>query len=263
MNAAELYKAGRLQESIDAQVKEVKAEPQNQAKRLFLFELLAFAGDLERAARQIDAVNYGDMVLDAAVLDYRKLLDAERVRRRLFSEGLIPRFFGAQPEHLHLRLEAVNRLREQRPAEAAETLAKATAATPQFKGHVNDKPFSSLRDCDDLFAGVLEVMAQGAYFWVPLEQVQALTMNPPKFPRDLLWIPARLEMEAAAGNVFVPALYPGSYEHPDDQIKLGRATDWKSSDTGPVLGVGARTFLVDDDALGLLEWRELKATDSN
>ena len=260
MNASELYKAGNLPEAIDAQLKEVKAKPQDQARRLFLFELLAFAGDLDRAGRQIDAVNYGNMELDAAVLAYRKLLDSEQARRRLFSEGLVPRFFGDQPEHTHLRLEAVNRLREQHLAEAAETLAKASAATPQYKGELNGKPFSSLRDCDDLFAGILEVMAQGAYFWVPLEQVQRLTMNAPKFPRDLLWVPARLEMEAAAGNVFLPALYPGSHEHPDDQTKLGRTTDWKSSDTGPVLGVGARMFLVDDDALGLLEWRELMAS---
>ena len=100
-------------------------------------------------------------------------------------------------------------------------------------------------------------------------RVAALPGEAPFFRKDVAtgeWggiaidITDRLEMEAAAGNVFLPALYPGSHEHPDDQTKLGRTTDWKSSDTGPVLGVGARTFLVDDDALGLLEWRELMAS---
>jgi protein involved in temperature-dependent protein secretion len=53
-------------------------------------------------------------------------------------------------------------------------------------------------------------------------------------------------------------LYPGSHEHVDDQVKLGRSTDWKTLEGGAVLGVGARTFLVGDDASALPEWRELQ-----
>jgi type VI secretion system protein ImpE len=259
MNAADFYKAGKLQDAIDAQLKEVKANPADQAKRLFLFELLAFTGDLERAQRQIEAVTYREMELDAAVMAYRKLLDAEQLRRRLFSDGLAPQLFGEAPEHVRLRLDSVNRLRENNSAEAAACLAQAAAATPAVRGELNGKPFESLRDCDDLFAAVLEVMAHGVYYWVPLEQIDTLSINAPKFPRDLLWIPARLETrDNPAGNVFLPALYPGSHEHADNQIKLGRMTDWLGSDGGPVRGVGLRTFLVDDDAVTLLEWRQLE-----
>jgi type VI secretion system protein ImpE len=258
MSASELFKAGKLPEAIEAQIKEVKANPGEQAKRLFLFEMLAFAGDLDRARRQIDAVNYGQMELDTAVLAYRKLLDAEQARRRLFSDGVSPQFLKEPPEHVRLRLEAVNRLREKRPAEARETLDRAAAGSAAVQGQLNDKPFTSLRDCDDLFGTVLEVMAQGNYFWVPLEQVDTLAMNPPKFPRDLLWVPARLEIrDGPAGDVFLPALYPSSHEHPDNQVKLGRMTDWKGAEGEPILGVGLRTFLVDDDAMSLLEWRSL------
>jgi type VI secretion system protein ImpE len=257
MNASDLYKQGKLPEAIEAQLRLVKEKPADHGQRLFLFELLAFAGDLDRAQRQIDAVQYGELELDAAVLAYRKLLDSERLRRRLFSESLIPKFFGEPPEHIRLRLEAVNRLRENRPAEAAEVLAKAAGACPDRKGNLNGKPFQSLRDCDDLFASVLEVMAQGQYYWVPLDQVESVTMNAPKAPRDLLWAPARLEMKDSAGNVHLPLLYPGSHEHSDNQVKLGRMTDWKSAEGGPVQGVGARVFLVDEDAMSLLDWREL------
>jgi type VI secretion system protein ImpE len=261
MNASDLFKAAKLPEAIDAQIAEVKANPGDQSKRLFLFEMLAFAGDLDRARRQIDAVNYGQMELDTAVLAYRKLLDAEQARRRLFSDGVSPQFLKEPPEHVRLRLEAVNRLREKRPAEARETLDKAAAATAALNGQLNDKPFTALRDCDDLFAGVLEVMAGGNYFWVPLEQVDTLAMNPPRFPRDLLWAPARLEIrDGPAGDVFLPALYPGSHEHPDHQVKLGGATDWKGAEGEPVLGVGLRTFLADDDAVTLLEWRQLQVS---
>lgn len=258
MKAGEAFKAGKLHEAIDAQVAEVRANPADHARRLFLFELLVFAGELDRAQRQVEAVHYEEIELETALTSYRKLLDAERVRRQLFREGVQPQFLIDPPESVRTRLKAVQCLREGRPAEASELLAQAAASEPALKGQLNGKPFQALRDCDDLFGTVLEVMAHGQYFWVPLEQVELLGMTAPKFPRDLLWAPAHLEMEGSAGDVFLPTLYPGSHEHEDDQIKLGRATDWKPIEGGAVLGVGARTFLVDEDALGLLEWRELE-----
>src|SRR5262245_40765550 len=84
MTAGELYKLGRLNEAIETQIKEVKASPSDQAKRLFLFELLFFAGELDRARRQIEAITYDDPALQMAVSSYRKAIDSEAARRRLF-----------------------------------------------------------------------------------------------------------------------------------------------------------------------------------
>lgn len=84
-------------------------------------------------------------------------------------------------------------------------LARANEAIPPVAGQLNGQPFQSLRDADDLFAGVLEVMAHGRYFWVGLEQVRLLTMKPPRFPRDLVFIPAHLELDDEQGEIFVPA----------------------------------------------------------
>ena len=259
MKADELFKAGRLQEAIDAQLQEVKANPGDPARRLFLFELSVFAGDLDRARRQIDAIQYQEMELDAAVSAYRKLVDVEATRRRLLAEGLTPQFLNEPPEHAKLRLEAINRLRENRNGEANELLEKAMAAAPTLRGQFNDKPFETLRDADDLFATVLEVVGQGVYYWVPFEEIELLQCKPPRFPRDLIWFPARLQLRSGpAGDVVLPALYPGSHEHADVQVKLGRATDWKAAEGGPTLGAGLRTFLVGDDAVSLLEWRQLQ-----
>jgi type VI secretion system protein ImpE len=257
MNASELYKAGRLKDAIDAQVQEVKANPADHARRVFLFELLCFAGELDRARRQIDAIQFDESERDMAALSYRKLVDAEEGRRKLFAEGVAPEILGEEHEHIKLRLEAAGHLRLGRNADAVKLIAEADAVTPAFHGKFNGKPFETLRDADDLFSGVLEVMAQGKYFWVGLEQIVSIAMNPPRFPRDLLYAPARLELEQETGEVFLPALYPSSYAHADDQIRLGRMTDWTETDGGPVLGVGARVFLLDDDAVSLLDWREI------
>jgi type VI secretion system protein ImpE len=259
MNASDLYKVGRLREAIEAQVQEVQASAIDPSKRLFLFELLLFAGDLERARGESEAIAYKEPEVDAAMAVYRKLVDAEQARRDLFARGVAPGFFGEPSQHLRLRLDAVNRLREGQPAEAAVVLGRANEAIPPVAGRLNGQPFHSLRDADDLFAGVLEVMAHGRYFWVGLEQVRLLTMKPPRFPRDLFFIPARLELEDEQGDIFVPALYPGSHQHDDDQVRLGRMTDWKELDGGLLLGVGLHTFVRDDDDIGLLDWRELRS----
>src|SRR5688500_3645470 len=95
--ATELFKAGKLQEAISAQIQEVKANPADHARRVFLFELLSFSGELDRAERQIEAVKYDDPELDLAVRGYRKMLDAEKARRLLFRQGLKPEFLAGDP----------------------------------------------------------------------------------------------------------------------------------------------------------------------
>jgi len=258
MNASELFKNGKLQEAINAQIEVVKSKPADHSQRLFLFELLAFMGDLDRAGRQIDAVQYGEMELDAATQNYRLLVDAERKRRRVFQNQEQPQFLVDAPEHARLRLQALAQLTAQPPQPNAELLSQADSATPPISGQLNNKPFAALRDADDRFGAVLEVMARGNYFWVPMDQVAALATNPPKFPRDLLWLPARLEMQSGeSGEVFLPTLYPGSHTHADVQIKLGRLTDWVDGPGDTVQGVGLHLLLVDDNPVSLLDCREL------
>jgi len=81
----------------------------------------------------------------------------------------------------------------------------------------------------------------------------------PKAPRDLIWCQARVSLKTGTGgDVFLPALYPNSHANADDQVKLGRMTDWVSAEGAPVRGVGAREFLVDDDAMKLVDVRELR-----
>jgi type VI secretion system protein ImpE len=258
MNAHELFSAGRLAEAIDAQLADVKANPGDQSKRLFLFELSAFGGDLDRATRQLEALKYEEMELQMAAQHYRNLLESERKRRLVFQEGTQPKFLFEAPEHVNLRVEALKHLREGNPAKSHEALEQAREKAPAVTGTLNDKPFKSLTDCDDLLGKVLEVMAKGEYFWVPLEAVSTIAMNPPRFPRDLIWAPARLETHGGeSGEVFIPALYAKSHEHQEDAIKLGRTSDWIETENGPVLGRGGRIFLIDEDSIPLLEWREL------
>ncbi|HEY8506192.1 MAG TPA: type VI secretion system accessory protein TagJ [Gemmataceae bacterium] len=261
MNASELFKAGQLQPAIDAQVQKVKSNPADQEARLFLFELLYFAGDLDRAQRHLEMLRYDDPQLTVAAQTYLRALDAERSRRRVLAGQDRPRVLYEPPEHVELRLEALAHLARGEKAEAASKLDRANGQIPLIKGHLNGKPFEGLRDGDDLFGSVVEVFGQGGmYSWVPLEQVESLTMNAPSTPRDLILIPAQLVTRGGiAGDVLLPAIYPGSHEAADDQLKLGHQTEWADVEGEPVRGLGGKMWLLGDGSHGvsLLEVRQL------
>jgi type VI secretion system protein ImpE len=262
MSATDHFRAGQLQSAIDAQIQDVKAHPADPAKRLFLFELLAFAGEWDRARRQIEAVTYPEPDRDAAVQQYKVLVDAEEHRARVFRDGVMPEFLIPAPQWVYHRLAAVNALRAGNTAEAQALLDKAVAEAAPVAGKLNGKAVGEFRDADDRFGPILEVVAHGHYYWVPLEQVKGFSANAPKFPRDLIWLPIKLAVrDGPSGDAYLLARYPAR-DGADDQVKLGRVTNWIGDDEeGPVFGVGLRMMVVGDDLVPVLECREYRAAE--
>jgi type VI secretion system protein ImpE len=258
MTPSDLFRAGRLREAIDAQVAKVKAHPADRSARFFLFELVLFAGDLDRARKQLDVLRYDDPKHSAAVEQYRAALDAEQMRREVFAGRAEPKVLGAAPEHVRLRLEAIRLLAEGNAAEARNRLDEANAAVPAVTGTLNGKPFEGIYDADERLGTVLEVFGSGGiYSWVPLELVADVTMNPPQHPRDVLLRPVHVALrDGPEGDVLLPGLYPNSHDHPDDEVKLGRATEWLDAD-GVTRGAGGKLFLTGDCSARLVELVEV------
>jgi type VI secretion system protein ImpE len=258
MDAKELLGAGHLSAAIEQLNQELRAHPTDSRRRTFLFELLSFAGDYERAARQLDVIGHQSATAEVGVQVYRNILTAELSRRRLFSDGLRPDFLFDPPPYMHLHLEAVNRLHERQSAEAKALLERSQGSRFPLEGRLAGQSFADFRDADDLLGPFLEVIVHSNYVWLPFEHIAHLTISPPKRLRDLLWIPATLESQfGAVGDVFLPVLYAGSSEHGDDNVKLGRMTDWKAVEEGLALGVGQRLFLIDGSERPMLEVREV------
>lgn len=69
-------------------------------------------------------------------------------------------------------------------------------------------------------------------------------MNPPQTPRDVFLRPADITMtDGVRGDVLIPGLYPDSHAHPDDEIKLGRGTEWLGADGEVTRGAGGRLLM--------------------
>ncbi len=259
MTAKDLLDAGCLGAAVEQLNQEVRAHPTDIQRRTFLFELLCFSGDLQRAERQLDVIAQQSTSAEVGVQVYRNILTAERARQRLFTDGLQPDFLFDPPPYLAWHLAALNRLREGNGSEAVALLNQAEQARGAVKGRITGQPFSDFRDGDDVLAPVLEVVIHRNYVWLPFEQIKALHIASPKRLRDLIWIPATIEgHQGPVGEVFLPVLYVASSSHPNDQVKLGRMTDWRANPEEPMQGVGQHLFYIDGQDRGILEVRDIE-----
>jgi type VI secretion system protein ImpE len=254
VNAKELISAGDLASALDEVNRQVKANPADTGQRTLLFEILCFAGDHVRAERQLDIIAQLDANADVGAQIYRNALCAERLRDRLRSEGLAPSFILEPPPFVTLYLEAFNRLREGRPAEARALLERAAETEQTVSGQVNGQPFADISDCDPFLGPVLELIIHDRYVWLPFVQIMRLTVSAPKKLRDLVWIPAELEsIDGPIGGAFIPVLYCGSWTHAEDQVRLGRATHWAEIGSGLVRGYGQRLLLIGEEERAVLQ----------
>jgi len=232
MTSQSLYQAGRLDDAIDALSGELRSNPTDTQRRTFLFELLCFAGNYDRAAKQLDILSQGGQQAAMGTLLYQSALHAERTRQAMFADNTLP--LASEPK---------------------------TSIT----GTLNGKPFSSIEDGDPRVGARLEIFAAGQYTLLPLAHIESIRMQPPKRLRDLLWAPAIVRTAPSfkgtdLGEVLVPVMAPGSWQDEDDTVRLGRSTAWIALDDGREAPIGQRVLRVDDDEVPLLEIRELVIT---
>lgn len=274
--AKELFDAGKLQAAIDEVTREVKANPTDTSRRTFLFELLCFAGEWDRAEKQLDVIGNQDPQSDIGARIYRQNVAAERKREQALAGKGFPNFMLEPPSYVALQLKALAQIGAGDFTEARALLDRAAEECPGLSGTLDGEPFQNFRDADDLINCVMEVLLQGEYIWIPFEQIRSIEIFAPTRLRDLIWTQARIQTidgvngvaggaaEAFTGEVFIPALYCNSHQQESDLARLGRMTDWRQLGDEIYTGVGQRLFLADAADKAMLEVRavdfELPAT---
>src|SRR5487761_2493036 len=151
--ARDLFAAGRVSEAIVVLGAWLRDNPGDVSQRTFLFELLCFSGQYDRAEKQLSVLSQGSKEAQLGATLYYAALHAERDRNDLFLKQAFP----------------------------------ATQASDQLSGVLNGKRFSSFRDADPDIGARLEVYAAGAYLWIPFRHIATLPMGPPKHLRDTIW----------------------------------------------------------------------------
>ncbi len=230
MTALELYRQGELNAAIKVLGDELRSNPLDTKRRTFLFELLCFAGNYDRAEKQLDLLADANNKTAAGALLYRSALHAERTRQELF-----------------------------RTQECPESRVLRTPLT----GQCNGKAFREMRDADPRIGANLEVFIAGSYTWIPMQYMVHVEFEKPKALRDLLWATARVETSPAfrlqdLGEVLVPVLSPFSSQNEDAAVQLGRTTIWTEGPQGAEVPLGQRMMWVDGEEVPLLEIRSIE-----
>ncbi len=235
MTAQELFRAGKLQESIQALSSQLRDDPQDRQSRTFLFELLCFAGDYGRAEKHLALLSASGPDAEIGALLYRSALSAERKRRAFF---------------------------EAKQYEGPPSLGFRT-------GKLNGEPFTTIEDIDPRIGPRLEVFVAGEYVWLPFAHVGSLKMQAPRYLRDLLWASATIMGGPALkgqdfGEVLLPVLYPFSSQHERDAVKLGRETDWVPAEGEPLeTPYGQKLLVLDGNrSVSILEVRSIEFDDA-
>ncbi|MGD2120802.1 MAG: type VI secretion system accessory protein TagJ [Gemmatimonadota bacterium] len=228
MEANRLYKEGKLGDAIALLQDELRSDPHDVPRRTFLFELLCFQGQFDRAWKQLEVIETADPSSYLGTAWFKQVLKAEETRQEMFTKSDLP-----------------DRLDEEAPV----------------SGTLNGEPFSDLRDADPRIGPRLEVIAGGRYLWVPFSELSTVEVSPPKLLRDLYWASGELSSFGPdAGEpteVLLPAMTALAWQNPDEMVRLGRVTEWAGLDSGEEAPVGQKLLLVDDEDFPLLEVREI------
>jgi type VI secretion system protein ImpE len=232
MDAQTLFKAGKLTEAVSALNAYLRDNPADLKNRTFLFELLCFTGDFERAEKQLNIVEQEgskDSVL--GTLLYKAALHAEKIRQEMFETKTFPQPTGKP--------------------------------VGPVQGKFNGKEFHSLQDADSRIGEKLEVFAAGDYLWISFHDIASIKLEEPKKLRDLFWAPARLTTgptfrSRELGEILLPAIAPLSWQHENDEVRLGRVTEFCEDESGETAPYGGKTFLIDGEEVALLDIRELE-----
>ena len=258
MNAKELIKAGRLKEARSQLIEAVKTSPADSSNRTLLFQVLLFCGEWEKARGHLDILASQSIEQEAAAQIYHNLIQAEIERLGFFKNDIQPSFLPQSPPYAEIYQRAIRNIAEKKFEAAGEVFAQIESDRPNISGTLNGKPFSGFRETDTRLLYFLEAFVHERYVLLPYESLRELTVSAPQTLFDLLWAPAQITTwEGLALNCFLPVIYNESFLHEDDQMKLGRSTDWVALGGGFFKGVGQHVFEIGNDEVALLEIREV------
>jgi type VI secretion system protein ImpE len=254
MNEADvLLRAGDLDGARRVLVEVARRDPGDVPTRLFLWQLLAVAGEWTKARTQLATLAQLSPEAQMLSVVYGQALDAEEQRAAVLRGESRAPIHGGSPwaEGVAEALELDGR------GEAEQAAARRDAAfdgAPDTPGTLDGAPFDWIADADPRFGPTIEAVIGGRYGLLPFDAISLLVSEGPRDLRDVVWYPVELTLKAGPRiAALLPARYPGLPEAGPE--RFGRATNW--TDQGH--GIGQRLWSTSDgEDHGLLSIRSLE-----
>jgi type VI secretion system protein ImpE len=263
MLAEQLLRSGQIAEALADLQQHVRLEPDNSKYRVFLFQLLSVLGDWDRAMAQLEVSGQLDAGSLLMVQMCREALRCEVFRKQVFAGKRVPVVFGQPQAWVAHLLEAFRLLATGKVAESQRLREQAFDAAPARTGAITvgeaeAQRFQWIADADPRLGPVLEAIINGRYYWIPLESVRVLQIEPPVDLRDVVWMPAHFQWTNGGETVaLIPTRYAGSESSADPQIRLARKTDWSEAGPDLFVGTGQRMLATDAGEYPLMEIRKI------
>ena len=258
MNAAEeQLRAGDLAGCLSDLQQQIRRSPADPRQRIFLAQLLMVIGDWDRAVAQLEVLGSLDASALPMVHTYRSAIQCERLRQSVLRGERSPLVFGNPEPWIALLVQALA-LGPGSGDQANALRSEAFEAAPPSPGSLNGVEFEWIADADSRLGPVLEVLLSGAYYWVPMHHVAAMTVEPPADLRDLVWLPVHLTWtNGGEVEALIPTRYMGTETLTDDALKLARKTEWTAIGSDVFAGSGQRVLATSVEEVPLLSVREL------
>jgi type VI secretion system protein ImpE len=254
----EFFRAGALAECRQALEERLREKPQEEAPRIFYFQLLLALCEWDRAQRQLQTLESLGAINPLFSKVFTGLIQAERFRAEVFAGQRAPLLLGEPPKWVASLVEALKH-----PANstaAASLRAQALAEAEPTGGRCNDETFAWVMDGDARLGPVLEVILEGQYYWVPFAVTRKISLEKPQDLRDFVWAPGQFTW-VNGGQVagHMPVRYPFPVSPPPAPAGLlAKITEWEEVSSGQFLGRGQRRWLADTGEYALLETRQME-----
>jgi type VI secretion system protein ImpE len=258
-SAEAAFKAGDVAQALQNLQQSVRQDPSNAKLRVFLAQLLMLQGDWDRAVTQLKLVGEIDAGALPMAHAYSTAIQCERLRVDVFAGARGPLLFGDPEPWIAQLMQSLTLLGQGRTQQAADLRAQAFETAPTTAGSLNGTSFEWIADADSRLGPILEVLLNGAYYWVPLHRITHVTVEAPSDARDLVWLPAQFQWSNGGEAMgLIPVRYPGSEQSDDTAIRLARKTEWREIGPDAYAGLGQRVLTTDGPEIGLLDLRELR-----
>src|SRR6266702_1379685 len=257
--AEEKLRAGDLPACLLDLQAEVRRNPAEAKTRIFLAQLLMVLGEWDRALTQLNVIGEMDAGAIPMTRAYAAAIQCEQLRTSILKGERSPLIFGDPEPWLALMVQGLAALAAGRTEQADTIRAEAFDAAPATAGTLNGHAFEWIADADSRLGPVLEVLLNGAYYWVPFHRIAAIEFEAPADLRDLVWLPAQFTWANGGEAVgFIPTRYPGTETSAESALQLARKTEWASIGSEAFAGRGQRVLATSADEVPLLEVRELR-----
>jgi len=256
-DADHLLKSGDLDGARRALVEVVRSSPGDASARMFLFQLLALAGEWDKARIQLDALAKISPEAQMLSVVYGQAIAAERERADVFAGRMLATQHVASG-WVQGVIEALQHFGQGRIADGEAARDAAFDVAPDTAGTLDGVAFDWISDTDGRFGPCFEAIIGGRYGLQAFDGIERIVSEGPQDLRDLIWYPVQITFRTGQSvAALLPARYPGTELIGDPDERLGRSTTWQDDASGSV-GVGQHLWsLSNGDEHGLLSLRAL------